>query len=579
MKKYFLPKSNTLLYLSFFSVLSFSIKAQNVGINATGATPNSSAMLDLNTGNTFTSPNGKGLMIPNVSLTTTTDNTTVPVAAAQNSILVYNTNAAITGTGSAGTGYYYWNNSAARWVNLIDNMAPGSPWMLLGNTSISTPAVPGTYGTSTFGVAENFLGTTDANDVVFGTNNIERMRIMQTTGFVGIGTAAPASRLHVRNLSANGAAVQGSMTNVTGYLGYTNNIALGAFGTVPGASVFSADPTSNGYPSLVVMSTGTANYAATISYSDIWIGGYFGVDNAQAGFSPSAIYGQVNHTVAASGVVLRPAVQGYHNNTSAGNPAYSNGMLAVAIGNAQDCFGVWGYAQTSSGTRAGGYFEAYNNTPTLQAYAYVGSSVGGTNRKILGTNSVSEIVPTKNHGRIILTCPESPEYWYQDYGTVKLVNGKAHVDLESTILEICVIDQNNPIKVFTTVDDENCKGLAIKKGLTGFDIVEMGGGISNCTVDYQIILRPKTGYGEGRFPQAPGPAWLKPEFEPQSAKAKNQTLGRDIFYWPADWTVYGYDVEKVIPIGMVVPAGPHAGKIKIADGVFADKMPTSKPQP
>ncbi len=40
---------------------------------------------------------------------------------------------------------------------------------------------------------------------------------------------------------------------------------------------------------------------------------------------------------------------------------------------------------------------------------------------------------------------------------------------------------------------------------------------------------PKTGYGEGRFPQAPGSAWLKSELDPASAKTKNQPQGRDFF--------------------------------------------------
>ncbi len=52
----------------------------------------------------------------------------------------------------------------------------GNAWDLLGN------------GGTTAGT--NFLGTTDAQDMVFKTNNTEKMRIT-TTGQVGIGTAAP----------------------------------------------------------------------------------------------------------------------------------------------------------------------------------------------------------------------------------------------------------------------------------------------------------------------------------------------------------------------------------------------------
>lgn len=60
-------------------------------------------------------------------------------------------------------------------------------WLTKGNTAITEPAFPTTYGTSTFGTNENFIGTTDANDLVFGTNNIERMRIYRDNGQIKIG--------------------------------------------------------------------------------------------------------------------------------------------------------------------------------------------------------------------------------------------------------------------------------------------------------------------------------------------------------------------------------------------------------
>ena len=84
------------------------VNAQNIGINATGATPDASSMLDVSATN-------KGLLIPRVSLSTTADVTTI--AAPATSLLVYNTNTAITGTGANGAGFYYWNGT--NWVNLM----------------------------------------------------------------------------------------------------------------------------------------------------------------------------------------------------------------------------------------------------------------------------------------------------------------------------------------------------------------------------------------------------------------------------------------------------------------------------
>ncbi len=61
-------------------------------------------------------------------------------------------------------------------------------WQITGNSNIT-------------GI--NFLGTTNANDVIFKTNSIERARIL-STGNVGIGTSTPGQLLHVNgNALAN----------------------------------------------------------------------------------------------------------------------------------------------------------------------------------------------------------------------------------------------------------------------------------------------------------------------------------------------------------------------------------------
>jgi hypothetical protein len=96
----------TFIFLATFIFIGFSIKAQNIGINPTGATPNSSAMLDV-------SATDKGMLIPRVSLTSTSDVTTIVNPAT--SLLVYNTNA---GMSNGSVGFYYWNGT--QWTKLND---------------------------------------------------------------------------------------------------------------------------------------------------------------------------------------------------------------------------------------------------------------------------------------------------------------------------------------------------------------------------------------------------------------------------------------------------------------------------
>lgn len=79
-----------------------------------------------------------------------------------------------------------------------------SAWGLTGNAGTNDPAIPTTYGTSAITTGENWSGTTDANDYVIGTNSLERFRVKQTTGNVGIGTSTPARKLHIFNGTSGG---------------------------------------------------------------------------------------------------------------------------------------------------------------------------------------------------------------------------------------------------------------------------------------------------------------------------------------------------------------------------------------
>ena len=86
----------------------FSVQAQSVGINADNSAPNSSAMLHIKATN-------KGLLIPNITLTGTTDGTTIITPAV--SLLVYNT-----ATASDVTPGYYYNSGTSGsplWARLL----------------------------------------------------------------------------------------------------------------------------------------------------------------------------------------------------------------------------------------------------------------------------------------------------------------------------------------------------------------------------------------------------------------------------------------------------------------------------
>lgn len=441
-------------------------------------------------------------------------------------------------------------------------------WLLTGNSG-TTPAT-------------NFIGTTDAADWVIKTNNAERMRFL-STGNAGIGTTAPICPLEVS--SAGFDAIYGHSANVGGWLGRETNITIGVPAqTLNGAGVYANNPAA-GYASIFAQSSGAATVAANIAYSDVWIASYNYVQNGSATFNPSAVYGQLNITNTTLGGI-KAAIRGYNTRAITGNPGWSTGgyFTGGAAGNAEDangimCFGVGpgtgadpttGYTSSLNVT-GGGYFQG--NTQ----WAYV-SLNGATNRKIIGTGSVSEIISTPNHGRVTLTAPESPEYWYTDYGTVTFVNGFAHVDLDPILSDIIFVNSENPLRVFCTpVDMTSFNGVAVvNRSERGFDLVELNGGTHSGTIDYQLVAKPKTNYGEGRFPQAPGPACVKADKEPSAAKAANQLAGKQIYKWPSDWDTYHYNPEDGVLIGDVITAGPHAGMVKLGNGQYGTSVPADR---
>ncbi|MBK9761349.1 MAG: hypothetical protein IPO90_15610 [Flavobacteriales bacterium] len=545
-----------LLITALLLALARPSSAQNIGINANGAAPSASALLDIDV-SALPAAAKRGLLIPRIALTSTI--VAAPVVAPAASLLVYNTATAGVAPNNVVPGFYYWNGAA--WTQMLAGV---QGWTTLGNAG-TTPTT-------------NFLGTTDPQDFVIRTNNLERFRVLGANGRIGWGTVAPVAPIEV-NSGALADAIYGHSTNVGGWLGRETNITFGIpLQNVLGAGVYANNPTA-GYTSIFSQSSGAATVAASINYSDVWISSYNYVQNASALFNPPGTYSQLNVTNAAlNGDQV--ALRSYSGRgITAGNPGFTIGSSATADAQNQDAIGVEGVAYSNTSTRAGGYFESFNFAGVSQAYAYVGTTVGGIARKITGTAAVAEIVPTENHGRIMLTCPESPEYWYQDYGTVQLVNGQAHVDLDPILKDIIMVNAEYPVRVFCTpVDMADFNGVAqMNRTATGFDLVELNGGAHSGTIDYQLIVKPKTGFGEGRFPQAPGPAWLKKEFEPAKARAANQPDPSKIFYWPGDPEAYGYDIDKVTPVGRRVPSGKNAGKFKVAEGVFMDHFPATKP--
>ena len=141
---------------------------------------------------------------------------------------------------------------------------------------------------------------------------------------------------------------------------------------------------------------------------------------------------------------------------------------------------------------------------------------------------------------------------------------KATIILDNILADVIIVDEDNPIRVICTpVGMPYFNGITImNQTKNSVELLELNGGTHSGKIHYQLVVKPKTNYGEGRFQQAPGPAYLKADKEPLAAKAKNQPSdGRKIFQWPSDSEVYKYNPEDYTAIGDVIPAGQIKEKL------------------
>ncbi|MFI5262922.1 MAG: hypothetical protein ACHQM6_00245, partial [Candidatus Kapaibacterium sp.] len=198
------------------------------------------------------------------------------------------------------------------------------------------------------------------------------------------------------------------------------------------------------------------------------------------------VAGKINSTFANSS-----GVYGYNASVNGGAGASGYGSI-----------GVLGVSSVPNSAGAGIYGVGVNN---LNAGSYSGYFTGGQGVFVNGPFTVfggskAATVPIKNGTEYRkLYCEEATEIWFSDYGSAKLVNGKATVQLDDIYLNTVIIDENNPMKVFIQMNGES-KPVFVKKGMASFDVIETNGGSSNTEFDYRIVAK-RRGFEEKRLEQ------------------------------------------------------------------------------
>jgi len=267
------------------------------------------------------------------------------------------------------------------------------------------------------------------------------------------------------------------------YLGSSDN--MGLWGNGASNYIGIAGSTTN---HVYYNSSGTGVAAEGAGVGVFGSGGSFGLYGYADG---SSYFGIRGHNANSSGTGL----------LSSGNGQtgwyLTNGSGVAGSGYS---FGVFGRATNSGNSgQAGGYFDTQAGNYCYIAYRHT----DGSNYKVIGSGSVSTVMPSSK-GLVTLIAPESPEAWFEDFGSGELRNGFCHIELDPTFLECVTIDEQNPLRIFVQMTSSLPNGFYIKKGRTGFDVVEERGGLSTATFDYHIIARWK-GWEGKRFLPGVGP--------------------------------------------------------------------------
>ncbi|MFZ4521780.1 MAG: hypothetical protein ACOYNC_08750 [Bacteroidales bacterium] len=379
----------------FLFVVSISAQAQ-VGINTTGTNPDNSAMLDVSAVN-------KGVLIPRVALTGTTDVSTVISPAA--SLLVYNTATVSDVT----PGFYFYNGAA--WKRIDSGIETETDPIFTANFNLSGSLTDDFLkydGTKYVKFTPNFTESNYSFNSKYGVKLLVRNDAQTNVNFVlspkgngailarqpdgtsagGMNRGQYAVDLQISRMSSE--MVSSGDGSVVG--GGENNTANGTASVVPGGST----NTANGNYSTA---SGIGNNSAGLASTS------FGQGNTALGFYSFAV-GQDN---SASGIGSTATGQG---NSALGNGAFATGIGSIAFSDGEAAVGnyptTYSVANnitdrvfvvgngTGTGSRSNAFVIQKNANTTIGGLLTINGNGMGTSLELPATRGTSGYVLTTN---------------------------------------------------------------------------------------------------------------------------------------------------------------------------------------
>jgi hypothetical protein len=325
------------------------------------------------------------------------------------------------------------------------------------------------------------------------------------------GSVSSAAAIKGTNASTDGYGVHGYVSATTGYTyaGWFESVSI------TGRGVYGRASANTGFATYGVFGHSTSGAGRGVyGYASCTSGDTQGVYGTSLSTDGQGVYGWAyadsGTTDGVHGLSSSTDGRGVRGHASAtsgttrgvygsSSSTEGSGVYGYAFATTGTTYGVFGRSDATAGAAVRGWADA--NTGTADGVYGRSNSPDGYgiyySGGLSGTGSKSCVVKT-SRGPTLLYCQESPENWFEDFGEGQLANGRCHIELEPLFLETVTIDDASPMKVFVQPDDPECRGLAVVRGASGFEVVELHGGDSSTRFAYRVVAKRK-GFEEKRL--------------------------------------------------------------------------------
>ncbi len=274
--------------------------------------------------------------------------------------------------------------------------------------------------------------------------------------------------------TSTNAGVVGVSTEFTGVVGLATWGGPGVYGrkTLPN------DDLSMMPQNLAAGVAGTAiNWTGVIGWSNH---GYGVLGQTQDG--DAGIVGVSSFSRGVLGVTPLGALPGVEGRCGDAGPTVPNTPnIAGVVGTSNRHHGVIGTTNADVGVIG----FSTNNIGVL-GYTTKGSFAGYFIGNLAVTGTKAAVVPFPDGTERALYCMESPELWFEDFGTAKLKRGGAVIKLDADFGKVI---KRGDYRVFLTAEGD-CRGLYVRhKSEASFEVRESQGGKSSIAFCYRIVGR------------------------------------------------------------------------------------------